>query len=206
MNEAKVLTGRTNEPVGSKVQSTICLAYADAAHERLSLAYLQTISDDLQWGGSLHLTKWKFEMLGFPPLRKVAAHEAEGASLVVIAAASRSGLPEPVKEWMRAWGGSSSSASGAVVVLLSEASATSAFLCPDYGFLEEQTRRVGRHLVVYATGLPAEENSSVCLRSALQVTPYGLAAVHDLGQVKQFVKGGGAAIHNGQVKTAPAAT
>ena len=54
---------------------------------------------------ALNNTMWKFDFLGAPKLREMAAQEALKADMVLIAAHRDSVFPSPVRDWVDLWVG-----------------------------------------------------------------------------------------------------
>ncbi len=62
---------------------------------------------------------WKFEMLEIPAVRKVAAKEAAGADLILLATDNHHPLPIEVSSWLDQWVAERQARSGALVAAFS---------------------------------------------------------------------------------------
>jgi hypothetical protein len=129
------------------------------------------------------VSEWKFEMLVCQSLREVAAKEACGSGLILLAADSSDSLPEAVREWVKCWCGAKSPPGRVLVVVLSECASCLGTDWPDFTYLEEMMKMCRGDLFVYASGRCLEEGGGFCLAEAKQVVGIGQLVVGDFSKV-----------------------
>lgn len=157
--------------------TTVFLAFRDLDHERMGRKYCETVSKHFGWTGNVNVLAWNFDMLACGAMGQMAAADARQAQLIVIATSCGESLPPTIKDSVKEWCSPPRTAPGALVVVLSECLGFSEAHWPEYHFLEQQSRRCNRHLIVYASGLAPENGSAFHLPEARRVTAGGLLAV-----------------------------
>jgi hypothetical protein len=162
---------------------SVVLAYQDNGHDLLGRSYLEHLFRELGWKDSPTVSEWKFEMLICQSLREVAAMEACGAGLILLAADSSDPLPEAVKEWVKCWCGAKSPPGAVLVVVLSECASCLGTDWPDFTYLEKMTKMCRRDVFVYAAGRCLEDGGGFCLAEAKQVVSMGQLVLGDLSKV-----------------------
>ena len=81
----------------------VVIAYEDfetGKHARRTYDYLaQHLGEDCQFTNEM----WKFDVLGIPRLRELAAKDVARADIVIIACHGGGPLPDSVKAWIESW-------------------------------------------------------------------------------------------------------
>lgn len=125
-----VLNGPDVQPLEFEKDLLVVVACEQAAHAPRVCALLKRVGQNVPEAGRLVYSWWTFATLNSPPLRQLAAREAAGADMVLVAANEGPGLPEAVKDWIRLWTAAGQSPQRSRVLV--------AFLEPD------QTNRAAR--------------------------------------------------------------
>jgi hypothetical protein len=77
--------------------------YEDAAVGNRALAMLNRVARGVTTPGQLRCSLWRFHFLNDPSLLEMAAAEAAGADIILIALPDWASLPSEVSEWISMW-------------------------------------------------------------------------------------------------------
>ncbi len=96
----------------------VAVVYEDFAAGRRAQAAWEQVQQLLGTGLPAIDASWKFDVLRLPKLRQIAAEDAAGADLVVIASHETASLPACVHTWMDLWLGQRSGQPQSLLALL----------------------------------------------------------------------------------------
>lgn len=125
---------------GAVPEFNVVIAYEDyRAAERAKQAYDFLVANLVhEWRVSSQM--WKFEVLGNPELREMAAKDAAQANLIIVSARGEGELPAEVKAWIELWLGCQGE-SVALVALFDCSPEAAEHAQEAQGYLEEAASR-----------------------------------------------------------------
>jgi hypothetical protein len=94
--------------------------YEDAAVGNRALTMLNSVVRGVATPGQLRCSLWRFHFLNDPSLLEMAAAEAAGADIILIALPNWASLPSEVSEWISLWLGTRGKRPKALVALADE--------------------------------------------------------------------------------------
>jgi hypothetical protein len=97
------LEERDLTPAGTGVILRALVMYEDTVLGNRALAALNSIARRVETPGRLLCSLWRFFFLSDPSMLEMAAAEAQGADIIIIALPAESELPSEVNEWIRLW-------------------------------------------------------------------------------------------------------
>jgi hypothetical protein len=88
---------------GTIPEFNVVIAYEDFNAGKQAKAAYDFLVANLTHEWSISRQMWKFEVLGIPELRNMAAKEAARANLIIVSSCGDRDLPVEVKAWIEAW-------------------------------------------------------------------------------------------------------
>ena len=94
----------TAEAAGLDFRSEIriVIAYDDVADGKRAMQTYHNLAGELERGSEFNYELWKFDALQVPQLSELAAQQARGADIIIVAT-HNCGLPSSVKSWIASW-------------------------------------------------------------------------------------------------------
>jgi hypothetical protein len=89
--------------LGFNPNFNVVIAYEDFETGKHAKKICDFLTENL--GPDCHVNNqmWKFDVLGLPKLREMAAKDAAAADIIIISCRGESDLPEPLKAWIELW-------------------------------------------------------------------------------------------------------
>src|SRR5947209_17488715 len=81
----------------------VVIAYEDFESGKQAKATYDFLVENLGTNCRFSSQMWKFDVLGIPKLREMAAKDAAGADIVIVSCHGSNDLPVEVKAWIELW-------------------------------------------------------------------------------------------------------
>jgi len=94
---------RSSTPLDETPDFNILIVYEDFECGKQGKATYDFLIENLDADCQFTNTMWKFDVLGIPKLREMAAKDAADADIIIIACKGHHRLPGEVKAWFESW-------------------------------------------------------------------------------------------------------
>src|SRR5205085_1496492 len=89
--------------LGSNPNFNVVIAYEDFETGKQAKKTCDFLSGNLGLDCHVNHQMWKFDVLGLPKLREMAAKDAAAADIIIISCRGDNDLPEALKSWIELW-------------------------------------------------------------------------------------------------------
>jgi hypothetical protein len=151
-------------------RSDVLIIYDRVRYGKRAKELCDRLGQQLALDWELNLSVWSLCALQLPTLARAVAHEAERATLLIVALHGDQTLPQSIKNCLHWCARGIQAADGALVAQLHGILKMNEELCPAYGCLRQIAHHAGVRFFSEVVELPEDE------------VDYSLAAIHERAQ------------------------